>query len=291
MDNSKVVDPTLGCEKSKSKRAMLDIIIALIPAAIASIVFFGFKAAIMIAVCVGMAVISEYVFNILCKRPHTTGDLSAIVTGLLLALSLSTNATVWQCMVGSVFAIVIVKCAFGGLGRNFANPAVAAKVMLLIAFANISVTAAKSYMPSVVELMINNPNGAIGEACAVALIVGGIYLLIRRVISWQIPVVYIAGVFILSLVLTKDINSAIYHVLSGGLIIGAVFMATDPVTSPKKGLGKIVFALGCAILTVLIRFYGTYTDGTSFAILLMNIICPYIDRMFEKNHKNEEAAQ
>ncbi len=309
MDNLKASNSPVAASRPTS-RVMLDILIALAPAVIAAIVFFGFRAAVIIAVCVGSALISEYLFNILAKKKQTVGDLSAVLTGLLLALNLSTNVTIWQCLVGSVFAIVIVKCAFGGLGYNIANPAIAARVMLLIAFTDVAGGAmtgfaeiesgatplailggAEGTLPSMLDMLIGNRGGAIGETCAVALLLGGIYLLIRRVISWHIPVVYIGGVFLLSLAFGGDVTNALYHVLGGGLILGAIFMATDPVTSPKKGLGKIIFALGCALLTVLIRFYGTYPEGVSFAILIMNIICPYIDRIFEKKQKNEEAAE
>ena len=198
-------------KKPTTRRVMIDILIALAPATIAAVVFFGLKALLMIAVCVSASVLSEFIFNLLCKKKQTVGDLTAVVTGLLLALNLSTNVTVWQCIVGSVFAIVIVKCAFGGLGYNFANPAITARVMLLIAFsADVSggamtglaeITAgatplavlggAEGTLPSMIDMLIGNRGGAIGETCAVALIVGGIYLLIRKVISWEIPVAYI----------------------------------------------------------------------------------------------------
>ena len=310
MDNSAVVNSIPECGESKVRRVMIDIMIALLPAAIASIVFFGFKAALILAVCVGTAVLSEFLFNKLCKREQTVGDLSAVVTGLMLALNLSTNVTVWQCFVGSLFAIVIVKCAFGGRGYNFVNPAVAARVMLLLAFTEVAGGAmtrfaelesgatplailggAEGTMPGMIDMLLGNRGGAIGESCIAALVLGGIYLLVRRVISWQIPVVYIAGVFLLSLAITQDVVSATYHVLGGGLVLGAIFMATDPVTSPKKNWGKVVFALGCAIITVLIRFFGSYPEGVSFAILLMNILCPYVDRMFERAPKTAEVAE
>lgn len=310
MYNSATANSKLEYDVSKTRRMMLDVIIALAPAVIAAVVFFGFKAAIMIAVCVGTSVISEFLFCKICKRPQTAGDLSAVVTGLLLALNLSTNVTVWQCLVGAAFAIVIIKCAFGGYGYNFANPAVAARVFLLIAFTEVAGGAMTGFaelesgatplailkgeageLPSILDMLIGNRGGAIGETCAIALLIGGIYLIVRKVISWHIPVVYIGGVFLLSLAFGGDITNALYHTLGGGLIIGAVFMATDPITSPKKGLGKIVFALGCAVITVLIRFYGSYPEGASFAILLMNILCPYVDRMFEKKQKNEEVDE
>ena len=293
-----------------TKSVMLDLLIALAPATVAAIVFFGLKAAVIIAVCVGVSLLSEFVFNILAKKEQTVGDLSAVVTGLLLALNLSTNVTVWQCLVGSVFAIVIVKCAFGGLGYNVVNPAIAARVMLLIAFTEVAGGAMTAFaeiesgatplavlggaggtLPSMIDMLIGNRGGAIGETCAIALLLGGIYLIVRKVITWHIPVVYIGGVFLLSLAFGGDVTEAVYHVLGGGLILGAIFMATDPVTSPKKGIGKIVFALCCALITVLIRFYGNYPEGASFAILLMNIICPYVDLIGAKKEKTEEVAE
>ena len=294
----------------KTKSVMLDLLIALAPATVAAIVFFGLKAAVIIAVCVGTSLLSEFVFNILAKKEQTVGDLSAVLTGLLLALNLSTNVTIWQCLVGSVFAIVIVKCAFGGLGYNVVNPAIAARVMLLIAFTDVAGGAMTNFaelesgatplailggqegtLPSMLDMLIGNRGGAIGETCAIALLIGGIYLIIRKVITWEIPVIYIGGVFLLALAFGGDVMNAVYHVLGGGLILGAIFMATDPVTSPKKCLGKIVFALGCALITVLIRFYGNYPEGASFAILLMNILCPYVDLIGAKKEKTEEVAE
>ena len=294
----------------KTKSVMLDILIALAPATVAAIVFFGLKAAVIIAVCVGTSLLSEFVFNLLAKKDQTVGDLTAVVTGLLLALNLSTNVNVWQCLVGSVFAIVIVKCAFGGLGHNVVNPAIAARVMLLIAFTDVAGGAMTSFaelesgatplailggaegtLPSMLDMLIGNRGGAIGETCAIALLLGGVYLIVRKVITWEIPVIYIGGVFLLALALGGSVGDAVYHVLGGGLILGAVFMATDPVTSPKKCIGKIVFALGCAVITVLIRFYGNYPEGASFAILLMNILCPYVDLIGAKKEKTEEVAE
>ena len=275
---------------------MIDMLIALAPATVAAGYFFGLKALLIIATCVAASVLSEFVFNALSKKKQTVGDLTALVTGLILALSLPTTVTVWQCVVGAVFAIVIVKCAFGGLGYNFANPAATARVMLLIAFSgNVAggtmtrlaeitagatplavLKAGEGTLPTMMEMLLGNRGGAIGETCAVALLVGGIYLVIRKVISWQIPVVYIGSVFAMSVALTGDINKALYHTLGGGLLLGAIFMATDPVTSPKKCVGKLVFGLGCGVLTVMISFFGKYSDGVPFAILIMNILNPYI---------------
>ena len=284
-----------------ARRTMIDLVIALMPAAVAAVVFFGLKALLIITVCVTTSVLSEFFFELIAKKPRTVGDLSAVVTGLLLALNLSTKVTLWQCFVGAVFATVIVKCAFGGYGYNFANPAATARVMLLIAFSEVSGGAMtvlaelssgatplavlggeKGTLPSILDMLIGNRGGAIGETCAVALLIGGIYLLVRKVITWQIPVLYIGSVFLLSFALTQNAETALYHVLGGGLLLGAIFMATDPVTTPRNGLGKIVFALGCGVLTVLIRFWGSYPEGVSFAILIMNILTPYLNAMCKK---------
>ena len=295
--------------KPSTRRVMIDMLIALAPATVAAVVFFGLKALLIIATCVAASVLSEFVFNALCKKKQTVGDLTAAVTGLVLALSLPTTVTVWQCVVGAVFAIVIVKCAFGGLGYNFANPAATARVMLLIAFsgsvaggtmtkfAEITSGATplavlggvEGKLPSMMDMLLGTRGGAIGETCAIALIVGGLYLVIRKVISWQIPVAYIGSVFALSFALTGDVNKALYHTLGGGLLLGAIFMATDPVTSPDKWYGKVFFGLGCGIITVMIRFWGTYPEGVSFAILLMNILTPYLNMIGSK--KKDGGAQ
>ena len=288
--------------KATTASIMGDVIIALLPAAIASVVFFGFKAAIMIAVCVGCAVISEFLFNLVCKKKQTVGDLSAIVTGLLLALNLSTNVNLWQCAVGSVFAIVVVKCLFGGIGHNFANPAITARVFLLVAFsgsvaggafANFAeitssatplavMQAGGTNLPPLLHMFLGNIGGAIGETSALALLLGFVYLLVRKVINWHTPVIFVGTVFVLSLIIKQDITYAVYHVLGGGLLLGAIFMATDYSTTPINARGKAVFALGCGILTVLIRTFGAYPEGVSFAILLMNILAPYIERLTAK---------
>ena len=288
---------------------MIDVLIALAPATILAVVFFGLDALLIIATCVVASVLSEFIFNVLCKRKQTVGDLSAAVTGLILALSLPTTVTIWQCVVGAVFATIIVKCVFGGYGYNFANPAATARVMLLIAFsasvaggtmpALAEITSGATPMavlggqegtlPSLLDMLLGTRGGAIGETCALALLAGGVYLIIRRVISWQIPVVYIASVFALSFAITGDLNKTLYHLLGGGLIFGAVFMATDPVTSPKKWIGKTIFALGCGLLTVMIRFWGAYPEGASFAILIMNIVTPYLNMIGEK--KNDGGAE
>ena len=280
---------------------MLDVIIALLPASIAAVVLFGLKAFVLIAVSVATAVISEFLFNLIIKKKQTVGDLSAVITGLLLALSLPTTTTVWQIIVGAAFAIIVVKCLFGGIACNFANPAITARVMLLSAFtssvaggtnptltdltagatplAAINNGATADALPSLIDMLIGNRGGAIGETCAIALILGGIYLIARRVISWHTPVIYIGTVFVLSLIIQQDVTMALYQVLGGGLIIGAIFMATDYSTSPTNTLGKVVFALGCGVLTVILRVLSNLPEGVSYAILMMNIISPYIEKL------------
>ena len=284
---------------------MRDVLIALFPATVAGVVLFGLKALAIILVCVASAVLSEFVFNLICKKAQTVSDLSAAVTGLILALCLPTTTELWQCALGSVFAIVVVKCLFGGLGCNFANPAATARVFLLIAFATsvgggaatvftspdlvASATPLElikfgndSALPSLTDMFLGNRGGAIGETCALALIVGGIYLIVRKVIYWHTPAIYIATVFALSLIIKQDITLALYEVLGGGLLIAAFFMITDYVSTPINKGGKMVFAFGCGVITVLIRFWGGYPEGVSFAILLMNILSPYIEKLCAK---------
>lgn len=270
---------------------MLDVIIALLPTTIAGVVIFGLRALAVIGVCVASAVISELLFNLILKKKQTIKDLSCVVTGLLLALNLPANAPLWQCAVGSVFAIIVVKCIFGGIGKNIVNPAMTARVFMLIAFGSLAKTAFPVGMdatagatplvsettPDIMDLLLGKTGGCIGETCAIALLVGGAYLLIRKVISWHIPVVFIGTVFIFSF-FVKDfsVSEALVQVLSGGLLIGAIFMATDYTTSPSTALGKVVFGVGAGLITALIRFWGIYPEGVSFGILLMNILNPYI---------------
>ena len=279
---------------------MRDVIIALLPASVAAVVLFGIQALLNIATCVIAAVLSEFVFNLLAKKKQTVSDLSAVVTGLLLALNLSTKATVWQCVIGSVFAIVIVKCLFGGIGCNFANPAITARIFLLMSFAQIGGGVATNYqtdlvagatpleaiktgatenLPSLLDMFLGNRGGAIGETCAIAILLGGVYLIARKVIRWHTPVIFIATVFVLSLIIKQDLALALYEVLGGGLLLAAFFMATDYSTTPINQYGKMVFAFGCGVITVLIRFWGSYPEGVSFAILLMNILSPYIEKL------------
>ena len=280
--------------KRTTRSIMLDVIIALLPATIAGVVIFGLKSLAVIGVCVASAVLSEVLFNLAVKKEQTIGDLSSIITGLILALNLPANVPLWQAAISSVFAIVVVKCLFGGLGKNLVNPAATARVFMLIAFGSLATSAmpedvdaassatplssiANGEVPELMDLLLGNTGGSIGETCKVAILIGGIYLIARKVITWHIPVAFIGSVFLLSFII-EDFNAltALAWVLSGGLVFGAVFMATDYTTSPRTALGKIVFGIGAGIITVVIRFWGAYPEGVSFAILLMNIVNPLI---------------
>lgn len=284
--------------KDSSRRIMLDVIIALLPATVAAVVIFGVKALSIIAACVIAAVVSEAVFDLAVGKKQTIGDLSAVVTGLLLALNLSTNVAIWQCVVGSVFAIVVVKCLFGGLGKNFANPAITGRVFMLLAFSSVAgganpviveltstatplelIAQQAENAPTLMELFLGLHGGAIGETCCLALLIGFAWLLIRKVIKWHVPVIFIATVFVCYLIATGDFNYALSEMLAGGLFIGAIFMATDYVTSPITLKGKMVFALGCGLVTFVIRYFCAYPEGVSFSILAMNILTPYIEKL------------
>jgi len=288
--------------KRTTSNVMLDVVIALLPAAIAGVIIFGLNAAIVCATCVASCVIFEFLFTKLCKRPTTIGDFSAVVTGLLLAMNIPSTIPLWQAVVGSFVAIVIVKCLFGGLGCNFANPAITARVVMLIAFTGTMAAAVPpqaiaetvdlatyatplSVLPNgvlpeatLMDMFLGVRGGALGETSALALTIGGVYLVARKVITWHTPVVFIGAVFALAFAITGDMTTALYYTLSGGTFIGAIFMATDYVTSPCTAKGKIIFALGCAVITTLIRFYGSYPEGVSFSILFMNVLNPYIDK-------------
>ena len=283
--------------RDSSRRIMLDVIIALLPAAIAGVIIFGAKALGVIAACVITAVVSEALFNLIVHKQQTVGDFSAVVTGLLLALNLSTNVAIWQCVVGTVFAIVVVKCLFGGIGKNFANPAITGRVFMLLAFSSVAGGAKPAVVelvssatplellaqgaedaPSLMELFLGLHGGAIGETCCLALLLGFAWLLFRRVIKWHVPVIFIGTVFVLYLVFTGSFQMALAEILAGGLFIGAIFMATDYVTSPITLKGKMVFALGCGLVTFIIRYFCAYPEGVSFSILAMNILTPYIEK-------------
>ena len=285
--------------KHDTPRLMLDVIIALLPAVIAGAIIYGIRALLVVFTCVLTAVVSEFLFNLAVKKEQTVFDFSAIITGLILGLSLRADAPVWQCVLGSVFAIVVVKCLFGGLGANFANPAATGRVFMLVCFSGTlagGVAPKLAYnpdlvagatpleamtkgeeLPSIVDMLLGTRGGSIGETCMIALALGFIYLVARKIINFETPLIMVATVFVLSLIVTGDVNLALYQVLGGGLVFGAVFMATDFVTTPITRTGKMIFAFGAGLITFLIRFYGNYPEGVSFAILFMNILTPYIE--------------
>ena len=269
---------------------MSDVVIALAPAATYGCILFGLRALAVLITCVGVAVLSEFLWNKALKKPNTIKDMSAVVTGLLLGMNLPPTLPLWQAAIGSVAAIIVVKQMFGGLGHNFANPAIAARIMLLVSFpatmtrftepVSDAVTSATPLAGtagalSFKTLFFGMHAGSIGETSAFLLIVGGLYLVIRRVITPIIPVCFIGTVALLSLISGESVMLSVF---GGGLILGAVFMATDYTTSPTTPLGKAVFAVGCGIITFVIRKFGSLPEGVSYSILLMNILVPHINR-------------
>lgn len=279
-----------------TRTIMLDVLIALIPAAVMSVWLFGWRAAVVEAVCIASCVAAEYLSGLVLKRPSSVGDLSCLVTGLLLAFNLPSTIPLWQAALGSVVAIVVAKQMFGGLGQNFVNPALLGRIVLMSSFAQsmntwvkpLATDTVSSATPlallaegdtaaySIRELLFGLRPGCLGETCVLALLMGGIYLVIRRVISPVVPLTYIGTVFVLTWILGEN---PVNQILSGGLMLGAIFMATDYVTSPVCKAGKFVFAIGCGLLTVLIRLYGSLPEGVSFAIVIMNILTPLIERV------------
>ena len=269
---------------------MSDVVIALAPAATYGCILFGLRALAVLITCVGVAVLSEFLWNKALKKPNTIKDMSAVVTGLLLGMNLPPTLPLWQAAIGSVAAIIVVKQMFGGLGHNFANPAIAARIMLLVSFpaamtrftepVSDAVTSATPLagtagVLSFKTLFFGMHAGSIGETSAFLLLVGGLYLVIRRVITPVIPVCFIGTVALLSLIAGENVMLSVF---GGGLILGAVFMATDYTTSPTTPLGKAVFAVGCGIITFVIRKFGSLPEGVSYSILLMNILVPHINR-------------
>ena len=290
-------------DKSSVNRIMLDVVIALIPSLIAGIVIFGWRSLLITSVCVLSCISFEAVFQKIVKKPVTVSDFSAVITGMLLAFNLPVGIPVWQAVFGSFIAIVLVKQLFGGLGKNFANPALTARIVMFLTFSvamttwvpvqdlvtgasPLGVTGATplallksgdtEMLPSLLNMFTGNRGGSLGETSALAILLGGIYLLIRRVIKWYIPVSFMGTVFILTAVMGQE---PLYHLLAGGLFLGAFFMATDYVTSPQTDKGRIIFGIGCGIFTVVIRLYGSYPEGVSFAILFMNVLVPYINKL------------
>lgn len=281
--------------KDTTARIMLYVIIALLPASVFGIWNFGLRALLLIAVCIATCVISEYVFELLIHKKSTINDLSAVVTGLLLALNLPVSLPVWQAVLGSVFAIVIVKMMFGGLGQNFMNPALGARCFLLVSFAgtmtNFNCDAYTGATPlammrngesvDTMKMLIGTTAGTIGETSVIAILIGAIILILLGVIDLTIPGTYIVT-FVVFIVLFGghglDGNYVTAQLCGGGLMLGAFFMATDYVTSPITPLGKVVYGILLGILTGLFRIFGANAEGVSFAIILSNLLVPIIEK-------------
>lgn len=285
--------PHIRC-KDSVKTIMRDVLIALLPTTAAGIYLFGLNSALIVAVSVASAVLAEFAWQKLAKRPVRVKDLSAAVTGLIFALNLPPTAPWWMAMIGSAFAIIVVKQLFGGIGDNFLNPALAARALLLAswparmtqfvlpayfsgadAVTSATVLSESGFQTTYLDMFLGRIPGTIGEVCKAAILIGFAYLLIRRVISWQVPVIILAVVALLSCIFGSDPLTAI---LSGGAMFGAVFMATDYTTSPMTAKGQIIFAVGIGVIIVLIRKFGSYPEGVTYAILFMNIVAPLIDK-------------
>ena len=297
--------------KEDTTSIMLDVIIALLPALAVAVYFFGLRALTLTLWSILCCVFFEWGYRKLMKKTSSIRDLSAAVTGMLLALCLPVSAPYWVVLIGAFFAIVIVKQLFGGIGKNFMNPALAARAFLfsfpvimttwvkplsrlsVFGYSAAEVDAITAATPmaslhagtlpqqSLTDLLLGNTGGSLGEICAIALIVGGLYLILRRVISCRIPLIYLGTVAVLTFLFPRgndNLQWMLYNLLSGGLLLGAIFMATDYTTSPMLPAGQIIYAVGCGLLTVFIRYFGAYPEGVSYAILLMNACVWLIDK-------------
>ena len=285
-------------DNSSTRRLMLNVIIALVPAAVAAGLIFGLRAIMLIFITIASSVIFEYCYCKLLKKDIPIGDLSAVVTGLLLALNLPPQLPYWMAVFGALVAIVVVKQMFGGLGFNFANPAIVARIVLVMSFANAMTTyafpnsisqgidgiatatplatMAQGGSVPLLDLLLGTTGGVLGETCALALMLGGLYLIVTKVISPTIPFAYIGTVALFSFFAGQNVLAQLF---AGGLMLGAFFMATDYVTSPFTVKGRIIFGIGLGLITCVIRFYGSMAEGVSFAILIMNMLVPYINKL------------
>ncbi len=297
-----MVEPSPHIKSSwTTQRIMLNVIIAMLPILVAAIVLFGIRALTLTVICCTACVLFEWLFCIVTKKESTVSDLSAVVTGMLLAFNLPVNIPEYMAVIGCFVAIVIVKCLFGGLGQNFANPAVTARIVLMISFTTYMndwvapfaykegvdavasatpLVASAEQLPTLTDMFLGNHGGCVGETCTIAILIGAVYLLARRLISPAAPLAFIGTVACCSLLISGgDIQLMLYEILSGGLMLGAFFMATDYSTTPLTSCGKLVFGVGCGLLTFLIREFASLPEGVSYAILLMNILTPYIDKI------------
>jgi electron transport complex protein RnfD len=304
LENKLLVSSSPHIRSNESvQRIMLDVVIALTPAIIGSVYLFGLNALKLILISVASSVLFEALIQKLFKKPITITDFSAAITGILIAFNLPASAPWWLPVIGSAFAIIVVKQLFGGLGANFMNPALAARAMLMTSWpvhmTNYTgtrpdvVTSATplsimkygtgAELPTLRDMFIGNIPGVIGETSALLLLIGAVYLIMRKVIDWKIPVFYIGTTFIMLLLLGVEPKLLPYHILGGGLILGAFYMATDYSSSPVTPLGRIIFAVGAGILTAIIRVKGAYPEGVSYSILLMNVATPLIEKFTKPN--------
>ncbi|KXO16872.1 electron transport complex, RnfABCDGE type, D subunit [Clostridiales bacterium KA00134] len=284
--------------KDTVQRIMLDVIIALLPALIGSVYFFGIKALILNITCVVSCLVSEFIYQKLAKKELQIKDLTAVVTGLLIAFNLPATAPIWMGIFGSAFAIIVVKECFGGVGNNFMNPAIAARIVLMASWAGkmtsypaaldgvsgptplqLIKVGAFDKLPPLKDMIIGNIGGVLGETSAILLIIGAIYLLVRGVISWRIPVFYIASTAVFLFLLGVPSHILPYEIFGGGLILGAFFMATDYSSSPANNRGKIIFSLLCGLITAVIRVKASLPEGVSYSIALMNAATPLINKL------------
>lgn len=291
-----IVSPSPHDENyTKTSTIMLNVIIALIPALGAAVWFFGERVITLTAVCVSSCILFEWLCRKMMKRENTINDLSAVVTGVILAMNLPVTLPYWMAVIGAFVAIVIVKQLFGGLGQNFANPAITARIVLMVSFPGAMtnwIAPGEAYdavssatplalgegakLPSYLDLFLGNVGGCLGETCALALLIGGLYLAARKIISLAAPLSFIGVLALLSAIAGED---PLYQILAGGVFLGAFFMATDYATTPITTKGKFVFGIGCGIITFVIRRFGSYPEGVSYSILLMNVLTPYIEQL------------
>ena len=284
----------------RTNRIMLDVVLALLPALVVGVFVLGIRALLVAVVCIASAVASEWLYSVVSKTRNTVVDGSAVVTGLLLAMTLPATVPCWQAAIGSAFAIIIVKALCGGLGQNIFNPALAARAFMMLVwpasmvrYAALGVDGVTAATPlhhmvmpalpeeTLLDMFLGNCPGSIGEISALALLIGGAYLVIRKVISVRIPAAYLGTVAVLTLIFFKTdypVQWMLYSLLSGGVMLGAIFMATDYATSPATAGGQIVYGIGCGVLTVIFRYFGLFPEGVTYAILIMNAMVWVIDR-------------
>lgn len=293
--NNYLIEPAPHIKsKITTQKIMLHVIIAMLPSVIASTVIYGLRALLMIVICSTVCVLSEWLFEKITKRPKTINDLSAVVTGILLAFNLPPTLPFYMGAIGSIVAIVVVKNFFGGIGQNFANPAITARIVLMLSFSSYMTTWVEPFYynmntdavstatplvsdetPELLDMLLVK-SGCIGECCSAALLLGGLYLIAVRIINPITPIAYIGSFALLTWLTGGDVPM---QILSGGLILGAFFMATDYATTPITWRGKLIFAVGCGLLTFVIRNFGTMPEGVSYSILIMNILTPFIDKL------------